>query len=904
MSGMPPQMGAARGTVASFDAESYLEETIYERLRRGELSSRRVLLENGIEVLLIPDAASRLVTSIVVVRGGSALETPGISGASHFLEHMLFNGTERRTQKQLYEEVDYYAGFNNAFTRRTHAAFMLTVPSAYLGRGLDIQSDMLLHSTIPPEKFEKERGIILEELAKDIDNEQYQLERVLRAETYPASSYGLPVLGTAQSIAEMNREDVWAFYRRYYVPQRLMVVLLGGFDPRSALDSLNATLGAAPLGEMPYSQPVPPATIRSTRTACHTLPLSRSRARMVWNGPRPGTPAHASMEALIELLMGGDASPLARELAQRFPGQIQSWSAGLESGYGFSRVILDVDLGSGAPLHSFRDEVIEALASAAPPAPQALDGLRVALHAAERAARQRSFMYAPLVTEDLALGGTAGLQTRLVRMDALATEDLVRSLEVLAASPAWSILVDANALHDSGIGGEPKVSAEESATLPYEVEVQTLDNGAHLLHLPAQSSGLLSVYLLIDGRNYLEPAGQEGVTELLHQILALGPRSMDETEFEQALRAIGGRFQSADRAFLPFDDYYTAADFSFVRFQALEEHSAEALDLVAEILREPRWDPEALERLRGVALARISRESGSARTVAREELRALIYGEGHPEVRSPYGSVASVAAITLADLQEHYDRLLDPRRVWIAVASNLSRKEIRLWAEELLSGCDASSPTRGMAPERYALWNARKAAAAGAADRWRAIGGRLDLPAGGERGYVLEAALLPGEFLGDSSALLDEETAARVAGEMLSARVTFRLREEEGRAYGIGASVHRSGGRLVYVARAGTRPENIEAMATGFRQVREAARRSFDPQEAQRAAHTLYGSFLRRQESRLNQAMNAVWSARAGRQPLDWWLRAEQLTAPDHGAVERMLAAIAAAETALVITAR
>ncbi|MBD3235165.1 MAG: hypothetical protein GF330_00485 [Candidatus Eisenbacteria bacterium] len=904
MPGMPP--GAAQGAAtqpSQFDVEAYLERAWQRQLSTGELTSRRTLLENGIEVLLLPDPASRLVTSIAVVRGGSALETPRVSGASHYLEHMLFNGTHRRTQKQLYDEVDAYAAFNNAFTRRTHAAFMLTLPRAYLGRGLDIQSDMLLHSILPPEKFAKERGIILEEMAKDVATERYQLERLLQAETYPASSYGLPVLGTPASLAEMTRKDVWDFYRRYYVPQRMRLVLLGGFDAAAAIDSLNATFGAVPVGSTPYIEPPAPPPLRGDRIVRHRLPIGRSRLRLVWNGPLPGEPEHLATEALVDLLMGSDASPVAQTLTERFPGEVLRWNGGLASGYGFSRVILDVDLATEADLSVVREVLLGALARAEVPTGKALDGWRVARLAAERSARQRSFMYAPLVTEEIALGGTAALQTRLERTAALEVGALEAALAELQIGPSWSILVQANDMSEEALQDALHAAHEDESALPYSISTYGLEPGGQLLRIPAQSNGLISIYLLIEGRNYLEPRGREGITELLHQLLALGPASMRETEFTEALRGIGGQLQTADRGFLPFDDYYTEPGFSFIRFQALEEYAPEALALLARLLREPRWDGEALERLRGAAMARVRREEQSAARRAREALREAVFGADHPASQSPYGSSASLAAIGMNDLRAHYARLFDPRRIWIAVVSDLPATQLRSWAEALVRGWPASSPTLGMTAERFAQWERRESADPQLAERWRAQQGRRDLAAAGERAHVLEAAVLAAAPDGGTAADAQEALAARIAGEILSGRVAFRLREEEGRAYGIGAAVREMAGHLVYVAGAGTRPENAEAMARGFQDVRRAAAARFDPEEADRAAHTLYGSFLRRQESRLNQAMYAVWSARRDRSPLDWWTRSGRLVEIDPAAVARKLSEIAAAPS-LILVAR
>ena len=136
-------------------------------------------LDNGMAYILLESHAAPLIGSSVIVHSGSAREEMSTSGASHFLEHLLFNGTTTRTQEQLYDEVDAIGGYNNATTRKTHVAYMMVTPAEKIRTGLEIQADMLFHSIIDSSKVEKERGIILAEMAKDLDAGTFEQERHL-----------------------------------------------------------------------------------------------------------------------------------------------------------------------------------------------------------------------------------------------------------------------------------------------------------------------------------------------------------------------------------------------------------------------------------------------------------------------------------------------------------------------------------------------------------------------------------------------------------------------------------------------------------------------------------------------------------------------------------------------------
>ncbi|MDM7917301.1 MAG: insulinase family protein, partial [Candidatus Eisenbacteria bacterium] len=267
-------------------------------------------LDNGTGYLLIESHAAPLVGISIVIRSGSARETMATNGASHFLEHLLFNGTETRSQEQLYDAVDALGGYSNATTARTHVVFMMVVPAENARAGLEIERDMLFHSTLPPEKLEKERGIILEELARDQDRGDFEQERMLDLAVFGPQGAGLPVLGSRSSIESMTREEILEFYRSFYVPQNMTVVAIGDFDPGGMGRHLRETFGAEPPGQEP--PPPAPAEIVSYGQEL-AFPGSDPSGLLVewtWPGPDPAGADFLASECAVDLLAGEDTACL------------------------------------------------------------------------------------------------------------------------------------------------------------------------------------------------------------------------------------------------------------------------------------------------------------------------------------------------------------------------------------------------------------------------------------------------------------------------------------------------------------------------------------------------------------------------------------------------------------------
>jgi zinc protease len=227
----------------------------------GKPASTVATLDNGMKVILVENHSNPVVVSIVVVNAGSRDETPSMSGASHMLEHLLFNGTARRTQEQLYAENDRYGIYNNASTGVDHTSFIVLSATRNADHALDVQADMLLNSTIPAEKLEKERGIVIEEIGKDSDRTDYLADVFFKRSLFAGTAYERPVLGTVNSIKHLPREGILAYYRKYYVPNNMSAIIIGDFDTAAMLAKVGKLFGDAPAGDIeprPARAVVPP----------------------------------------------------------------------------------------------------------------------------------------------------------------------------------------------------------------------------------------------------------------------------------------------------------------------------------------------------------------------------------------------------------------------------------------------------------------------------------------------------------------------------------------------------------------------------------------------------------------------------------------------------------------------
>ena len=185
------------------------------------------------------------------VKVGSRSESPEKNGISHFLEHMFFKGTKKRTATDIAFEIDSLGGDLNAFTSRENTAFYVKVLDEYIDRGIDLLTDIFMNSTFQEEEIEKEKGVIKEEIKLVEDTPDDYIHDLFSKSIWGDSGLGQPVLGRRETIKAFSREDLTGHVRKYYGTADTVVACAGNFDPDHIVGLLNTHLGGLRRGSEP-----------------------------------------------------------------------------------------------------------------------------------------------------------------------------------------------------------------------------------------------------------------------------------------------------------------------------------------------------------------------------------------------------------------------------------------------------------------------------------------------------------------------------------------------------------------------------------------------------------------------------------------------------------------------------
>ena len=218
-------------------------------------------LENGLHIVGERLPYLRSVSIGVWMRVGSMMETPAENGLSHFLEHMVFKGTEKRSTRDIAEEMDAVGGQMNAFTGKDCTCFYAKVIDEDLPLAVDILSDMTLHASLDETEFNKERGVILEEISMEEDSPEDVVHELLSRIQFGDQAAGMPILGPAEQIAAYTRDDLANYRARHYHPENCVVALAGNYDPEQVLALMQQYFGewkkSGQRQTVPPMQPIP-----------------------------------------------------------------------------------------------------------------------------------------------------------------------------------------------------------------------------------------------------------------------------------------------------------------------------------------------------------------------------------------------------------------------------------------------------------------------------------------------------------------------------------------------------------------------------------------------------------------------------------------------------------------------
>jgi zinc protease len=277
-------------------------------------------LGNGLEVVVIPDHRTPVVTHMIWYKVGSADEEAGKTGLAHFLEHLMFKGTEKNPQGRFSQVLATIGGQENAFTTADYTGYFQRIAREYLPTVMEAEADRMTGLVLNDANVLPERDVVLEEYNMRVANSpEARLGEQVTAALYLNHPYGRPVIGWRPEIEKLNREDALAFYRRFYTPNNAIVVIAGDVTAEEVRPLVEKTYGKvakrAEMGPRRRPQEPPPVAVRQVTLAdSRVAQPSMQRSYLVPSSTTAKEGQSEALEVLAHVLGSGETSRLYRAL--------------------------------------------------------------------------------------------------------------------------------------------------------------------------------------------------------------------------------------------------------------------------------------------------------------------------------------------------------------------------------------------------------------------------------------------------------------------------------------------------------------------------------------------------------------------------------------------------------------
>jgi len=397
-------------------------------------------LQNGLEVVVIPDRRAPVVTHMVWYRNGAADDPPGKSGIAHFLEHLMFKGTKAHPKGEFSEFIAEVGGQENAFTGSDFTAYFQQVAKEHLRACMEFEADRMTNLELTDEVVAPERDVVLEERRMHCDTDPgAQLGEAVQATLFTHHPYGVPVIGWGHEIEGLKREDALAYYGRFYTPENAILIVAGDADPEEVRALAEDTYGKVrPHGARPQRvRPLEPPTVANRIVTVTDEKVLQPNWQRHYLAPscRTAAPGESeTLEVLAHLLGGGQTSVLFRALVIEERLAVSAWAYYHGTALDPSRIIFSLTPAPGVALETLGKAFDRALAKFMKDGvePDALERAKTRLVADATYARDSQSDLARWYGSSLAIGQTlSDVEEWPAKIDAVDAE------AVMAAACRW-----------------------------------------------------------------------------------------------------------------------------------------------------------------------------------------------------------------------------------------------------------------------------------------------------------------------------------------------------------------------------------------------------------------------------------------------------------------------------------
>ncbi|UII25149.1 insulinase family protein [Fulvivirga maritima] len=680
----------------------------------GELSIdyEKFTLSNGLDVILHEDHSDPIVATAILIHAGSNREKPGRTGFAHFFEHMLFQRSENLPQGAFFKNINEWGGTFNGGTWTDGTVYYEVVPKDALEKVLWMESDRMGYfiNSVTKASLEGEKPVVQNEKRQRYDNVAYGNTRaVINKALYPASHpYNWLTIGELEDLQNATLDDVKEFYEQYYGPNNATLVLTGDFNLEETKKLIEKYFGEIPSRGVDKPLKPQPVKLDSTIQLYYEDNFaSLPELTLTWPTVEQYHKDQWALDVLGEILSDGKRAPLYKVLVEEkelAPNPVAYNSSNELAG----TFTIRVRANEGVNLDSVKIAIFEALTKFEKEGVNQKDldrikagletsfynGISSVLGKAFQLATYNEYAGSPdYVTTDIHniksvtkeevmdaynkyIKGKNYVLTSFVpsgKPDLAVGQSVVAEIEEEAIVPnEQSAMVDQEPSDDyprtessfdrtqePPLGDAPLLS-------PPKIWTSELANGMGVYGIETSELPLVNFSIKISGGHKADNPDKVGVAYMITDIMMEGTKTKTPEELEDAIGQLGANVRM-----------YTSDEFITISANCLSRNYQATLELVKEILLEPRWDEKEFDRIKKATINYIQQRDVNPNAIANMVLNTKLYGKESILGTPSSGDVSSIESITIEDMKAFYNQYFSPSISKFHIAGNISEDDVK-----------------------------------------------------------------------------------------------------------------------------------------------------------------------------------------------------------------------------------
>lgn len=806
-------------------------------------------LDDGQTVIIKQVKNNPIVIIDTWVKTGSINECDQNSGVSHFLEHLFFKGTQIHPPGDFDRILESKGAVTNAATSKDFTHYYIEIPSKYFDTAMSLHADQLLNPQIPSKELEKERKVVLEEIAKGENNPSEKVYDNFNEMLYPQHPYKRKVLGSGEVIGKISREDILNYYYTHYGPQNMITIVIGDVDPAHALEAVKQDFKIEPR-KLTKNINKPEKQLVKKLTKVDYQPVQSGYIIQGYRTVNALHPDSYALDVLATILGEGRSSILYQTIKEqkRLADSISAENSSFKED-GLFMIEAQYSPENASKLQKAINEEVEKVRK---------HGVTKQQLNLAKSVIERDTYYSRESVENIAsqIGYTTVLTDNpryydeyLANVKKVTSADIKRVADKYLGEnkSAVSIVLPLACKNEVNASNKTvKTGAKLVSEIP-TTKKYLLDNGATLLISPNELNDIVGISIDVKGGQFVEKI--PGVSGLVSSVMMKGTKKYSSLELAQVLEENGIKISPS-----------AASDAFSIDVLTTKDQLGKTFELLNEVVNKATFDDSEIEKSKTLQLNAIKSSRDVPMNVAVEEYKNLIF-ENSVYSYGPKIYEKTIPKIQKADILDYYNTIFNPKNIVISVNGNVDKDEIVKQFSEIFSKniqgqfsySDNASKIYPLTSPKVSIKQVKDLKTAWLLLGWQAAGVQNQK---------------------DTATL---QVIDALLGSGMSSRLFKDLREQEGLAYQLGSGYSPkvlAGAFTLYI---GTNPITLEHSKMLL--LNEIARLKVEfvsDKELQEAKDKIIGNFILSQETNLEKASTLGWFETSGR-GYDFRAKYEQL---------------------------